>query len=99
MQSVKIFSPAWVEHRPRISIWQVKQAWVIHNKMMYPIEVITTELFKTIVLTACPSARESMPRILAKAELDIIERWYILLRTTDGKYPIQLYYLKKGVFS
>jgi hypothetical protein len=88
----------WVLHRPRISIWQAQTAWVCHNGVMYAIETMSTMLFKAVILKASPSAITSMPRLMQKGELDIVERWYMLLRTTDGKYPIKLYYLKEGVF-
>jgi hypothetical protein len=89
---------AWIEHRPRISVYQVKHAWVAYQGIRHPVEVMDTAAFKAVILAACPSTETSMSELMAKAELDIIERWYILLRTTDGKYPIRLYYLKKGVF-
>ena len=80
---------AWVLNRPAISYYQAVQAWFLYHDKMYSVSGSPIHIFRMAVLEANPSAR-SMP-LMQQSTLDMVERWYILLRVTNGIYPLKLF--------
>lgn len=88
----------WVYHRPPLSLWQVKQAWLSYKGALYPVETMPSELFKNAIRSIIRDYGDTVQSILSQDDLDIIDRWYVLIHVTNGFYPLKLFYLKKGVF-
>ena len=84
---------AWIINRPAISYYQAVQAWFLYHDKMYSVSGSPIHIFRMAVLDADSSAR-SIP-LMQQPTLDMIERWYILLRTTNGVYPLRLFSYKE----
>jgi hypothetical protein len=56
-----------------------------------------TFLFKALIRSTIHDYGSTVRLILEQDRLDIIDRWYVLLCTTNGKDPLKLYYLKGDV--
>jgi len=87
--------PAWSYLRPHLSLWQVRRAWVLYKGTMLAIETMPSENFKEIIYSVFPDPRASVRDILKQDRVDILDKWYVLLRTTNGVYPLKLFYLEK----
>jgi hypothetical protein len=86
--------PVWSYLRPRISLWQAKQAHVLYRNNLYRVETMPAGVFKALIRSTVRDYGPTVRLILEQDRLDIIDRWYVLLCTTDGNYPLKLYYLK-----
>lgn len=88
---------AWVINQPSITYYQAVQAWFLYHDKMYSVARAPSNIFRMAVIEAVPSAR-SIP-LMQQTSIDMLERWYILLRTTNGTYPLKLFtYTERSLF-